>query len=135
MDDQLVMTIKTGEEFKCHFAGGFDKEGFPLVWIGGATSWSVVDHPIKYFKPSCGWNSWYKVNKEPMCVYAVYRYSYDESYEDSYFLTKKEAYKRIIQITYEFYQENYNERLLYGKRAEFYSKLDSMYIKTIKITS
>jgi hypothetical protein len=53
-DDPIIMVDHTGNEYKCHVAG-VDENKFPLVWICGCTSWSVLDHPKKHFIPSGGW--------------------------------------------------------------------------------
>ena len=119
LDDPIIMITPTGDEFKCHFAGDYDKDGFPLVWIGGNTSWSLMKHPIKHFKPSSGWSDWKIPEKQPTIIYEIDYYDYhcEEFYVVGRYFNKKEAYKRIIKLRYDWWQEWQNDRLLYGKNT------------------
>lgn len=116
LDDPIIMITPTDDEFNCHFAGDYDKDGFPLVWIGGNTSWTLMKHPIKHFKPSSGWSDWKIPESKQTFIYEVVCYGY---YEESFVVTrhfnKKDAYRTIIKLRYDWWQEWQNDRLLYGK--------------------
>ena len=70
---------------------------------------------------------------KPFYVYSVIRYNYEESYTDLTFASIKDAYRRIIKLKYDYWQNNYDERLLYGKDTEFYSDIDTFYVKEIEV--
>ncbi len=57
IDDRVLMQDNTGNYYRCHFAGTYEEDGTPRVWICGQTSWSVVVHPVKTFKPTGGFKS------------------------------------------------------------------------------
>lgn len=134
LDDPIIMITPLGDKFNCHFAGGYDDDGFPLVWICGNTSWSIINHPKKFFKPSGGWCSFEIPEKKPVTIHQVVCYDYcEDSYVISSFFNIRDAYKLIIKTKYDYCFEAQNERLIYDKQHYIHNNFYSYYITKTEV--